>query len=95
MVTTREALETMETDYGMPDPSQASDAYEDLRNATPEERLEAVIWFLRQTVRPAADIEEAIAFLRTGFDLARPGGWERVAPMWLRESQKAKRKDAK
>ena len=65
-----------------------ADTYEDLRNATPEELLEAVEWFLRQSVNSPAQIELASRFLRHGFALARHGGWERVAPLWLRESKK-------
>jgi hypothetical protein len=65
-----------------------TDAYEDLRNATPEELLEAVIWFYRQSSLPPEDVKIAISFMRSGFQLAQPGGWERVAPMWLRESRK-------
>lgn len=68
-----------------------ADAYEDLCKATPEELLEAVIWFLRQrfgTPGHADHQDWAISYLRNGFALARPGGWEQVAPMWLRESQK-------
>lgn len=66
-----------------------ADAYEDLRNATPEQLLSAAIWYYRETVESPAAGERMIAFLRLGFQLAQPGGWERVAPMWLRESQKA------
>ena len=64
------------------------DAYDDLRQATKKELLEAEEWFLRQAARPAVEIEEAIAFLRTGFQLAQPDGWQHVAPWWLRESRK-------
>ena len=65
------------------------DAYEDLHGATPEELLEATIWSLRQSINVSqAEIEDAVFSLRWGFQLARPGGWERVAPMWLRESRK-------
>ena len=73
------------------DPSVQTDAeaYEDPRNATPEELLEAMIWFYRQDgTISAAEAEDTIALLRLGFTLARPGGWERVAPLWLRESRK-------
>lgn len=64
------------------------DAYEDLRNATPEELLEAVEWFARQTIKEPRLLEQMLSFLREGFYLARPGGWERVAPMWLQESKR-------
>jgi len=65
-------------------------SYEDLRNATPEELLEAVIWFIRQSDSAPCDLEQAlVASLRQGFQLAQPDGWQRVAPMWLRESREA------
>ena len=65
------------------------DAYEDLRKATPEELLEAMIWFYQQdTTISAVEAEDTIALLRIGWELARPGGWQRVAPHWLRESRK-------
>lgn len=65
-----------------------ADTHEDLRNATPEQLLEATVWFYRETVESPAAGDRMILFLRLGFQLARPGGWERVAPMWLRESRK-------
>ena len=64
------------------------DAYEDLRQATPEELLEAVAWWYRQSINPPETIEFALSFVRAGFALAQPGGWQHVAPWWLRESQK-------
>lgn len=69
--------------------SQQGDVYENLRNATPEELLEAVSWFWRQSTSVSlAEAEEMIVLLRQGFRLAQPGGWTHVAPHWLRESQK-------
>lgn len=66
-------------------------AYEDLRNATPEELLGAVVWFYRQeSTISAVEAEEVISLLRIGWEIARPGGWKQVAPMWLRESRKVK-----
>lgn len=65
-------------------------AYENLCNATPEELLEATIWSYRQSVNSPDMTELAVMFLRSGFALAQPGGWERVAPHWLRESRKEK-----
>lgn len=70
------------------DDAWQEDAYGDLRNATPEQLLEAATWFLRQSTSPPVEVEVAISYLREGFDLARPGGWERIAPMWLRESRR-------
>lgn len=64
------------------------DAYEDLRNATPKQLLEAAIWFYRETVEAPAAGERMILFLRLGWELAQPGGWMHIAPIWLRESQK-------
>ena len=95
-VTTREMLEAMRVNCGADDlqigvdayKEPGPDAYEDLRNATPEELLEAEIWFLRQAARSTIEIKEAMAFLRTGFALAQPDGWVHVAPCWLRESRK-------
>ena len=65
-----------------------ADAYDDLRNATPEELLEAAAWYYRQAIRPPEAADDAVSFLHIGFILARHGGWERVAPLWLRESRK-------
>ena len=71
-----------------------ADACDDLRNAAPEELLEAVIWFVRQSDSAPCDLERAlVASLRQGFQLARPGGWQHVAPMWLRESRKLRALD--
>ena len=89
----REVYPSVQVDRGIDDPlvgidtckKPGHDAYEDLRSATPEQLLEAEEWFVRQGTDRAGD---AIYFLRLGFQLARPGGWERVAPMWLRESRK-------
>jgi hypothetical protein len=73
-----------------------TDAYEDLRNATPEELLSAVTWFYRQeSTISMAEAEEIVSLLRIGWELARPGGWAHVAPMWLRESKKVAALDAK
>lgn len=71
------------------------DAYDALRNATPEELLEALIWYYRETFESPAASERMILFLRLGFTLAQPGGWEHVAPMWLRESRKLAALDTK
>ena len=101
MVTTREAIKTMEEDYSASSASSnghieiSSDAYEDLRNATPEELLEAVLWFLRQSLNTPNQIELATRFLRHGFALAQPGGGEHVAPWWLRESRRLAALDTK
>lgn len=65
-------------------------AYEDLRNATSEELLEAVIWFICQSIEKPWQLKRALASLRNGFQLAQPDGWQHVAPMWLRESRKEK-----
>lgn len=70
------------------DDAWREDAYEDLRNATPEELLEAVIWFTSQGINDPWQLERTLSSLRRGFALAQPGGWEHVAPMWLRESRK-------
>ena len=69
-----------------------ADACDARRSATPEQLLKAMIWFLLQGAdTPTHGAEDAIYFLRAGFQLAQPGGWERVAPMWLRESRKERR----
>lgn len=78
-----EELEKMITDMIEVPPS--ADAYTDLRTATPEQLLEAAMWFYRES---ADQPDLACHFIELGFLLARPGGWQRVAPMWLRESQK-------
>lgn len=63
---------------------------EDRRNATPEELLEAVVWYFRQDNddAQAKKAEEVIQILRAGFQLAQPGGWVHVAPHWLRKSKR-------
>ena len=99
MVTTREMLETMRTNCcasgtsvqvgnDMIQVPPSADAYTDLRTATPEELLEAMIWSIRQSVAVPELADQTISFLRVGWRLARPGGWMHVAPMWLRESKK-------
>jgi len=65
-----------------------TDVYADLRNATPEELLEAVAWYYRKTVVLPAASEGMLSFVYLGFLLAQPGGWEHVAPWWLRASKK-------
>jgi len=65
-----------------------ADAYDNLRQATPEELLEAVEWSMRQSDNEPWQIQRALTFLHAGFALAQPSGWEQVAPMWLRESRK-------
>lgn len=73
-----------------------ADTYEDLRNATPEELLDATIWFYRQeSTISMAEAEEIVSLLRIGWELACPGGWAHVAPMWLRESRKIAALDVK
>lgn len=72
-----------------------ADAYEDLRNTTPEELLDAEIWFTQQSIKDPWQLKQALSFLRTGFQLAQPGGWEQVAPWWLRESKKLAALDVK
>ena len=64
------------------------DAYEDLRNATPEQLLEAMIWSIRQSVAVPELADQMVSFLRVGWRLARPGGWMNITPMWLRESKR-------
>ena len=54
--------------------------YDGIRGATPEELLEAVVWFYMRGDNPAYTCER---MLRIGFAVAQPGGWEQVAPDWL------------
>ena len=63
--------------------------YDGVRNATPEELLEAVIWGYTQEddYCPAYWCEK---LLRIGFAVAQTDGWEQVAPYWLREAMKEK-----
>lgn len=72
-----------------------TDAYEDLRNATPEELLEAVIWFTSQGVNDLWQLKRTLSSLRRGFALAQPDGWQHVALHWLRESRKIAALDMK
>lgn len=55
-----------------------SDEYRDLKEASPQELLEAAIAAYRQ-FNP-----EAERWMRLGFALAQDTGWEQVAPYWLR-----------
>jgi len=55
-----------------------SDEYRDLKEASPQELLEAAIAAYRQ-FNP-----EAERWMRLGFALAQKTGWEQVAPYWLR-----------
>jgi hypothetical protein len=90
MVTTREMLEAIKEDCTVPGASVkvGTDAYEDLRGATPEELLAAAVWSIRQSAGTKAAVDQLVSYLRAGFQLAQPGGWERIAPWWLRESRK-------
>jgi hypothetical protein len=54
--------------------------YADLKNASPEELLRTVKFFSSWKNMP--DI--FFVGMDMGFALARPGGWEHVAPAWLR-----------
>jgi hypothetical protein len=58
-----------------------SEIYGELKAATPEELLAAV-----QLEWKAAGVmtEDFYRGLKLGFKLASPGGWEAVAPAWLR-----------
>ena len=58
--------------------------YTELETATPEQLLEAAIWFYEQ------NNPEAEKWLRLGFALAQPGGWEHIAPYWLQKSKERK-----
>lgn len=60
----------------------AEDVYGELIEATPEELLEAAIWFYQS--------DHLSKFLRLGFELARPEGWKHIAPYWLKISKEAK-----
>lgn len=53
------------------------DKYSSLREASPEELLEAAIWFYKDK-----DMSYE-ALLRLGFALAQEGGWWYIAPDWL------------
>ena len=55
------------------------DPYAELRQATPEELLEAAIKFYSD-LNPITEI-----YLKMGFALARPDGWMHVAPAWLKK----------
>lgn len=57
--------------------SEEIDKYEQLKNATPAQLLEAAL-----THYTGGD-KEAGRMMRLGFALAQPGGWELVAPAWL------------
>lgn len=56
--------------------------YKPLKEATPEELLDAAIWFWEHT---ADDHSDFVAGMREGFAIAQKDGWEHVAPAWLRE----------
>jgi hypothetical protein len=57
----------------------SSDSYSDLQNAPAEELLEVAIANYKGKGMP-------VEFLvRLGFDLAREGGWEHIAPAWLKQ----------
>lgn len=56
-----------------------NDLYAELKEATPEQLLKAATRFY------AGDNANIAWFLYLGFALARPGGWEYIAPAWLRD----------
>ena len=55
------------------------DSYAELKQASPEELLEATCLYYSEEPNP-----EYVKGMRAGFALARPGGWQYVAPAWLR-----------
>ena len=60
----------------------SEDRYAKLKAATPEQLLEALMWFYSQA---HLDVDNAIFVhaLKLGFAVSQPGGWENVAPSWL------------
>ena len=65
--------------------SKKEDPYKELKEATPEELLEALLFWSRIHVNrsPPGKFDEDT--LRMGFALAQKDGWEHVAPKWLRD----------
>lgn len=55
--------------------------YGELTQATPEELLNAALWFYR-------DYKHGLWLLQLGFKLAR-GEWGHIAPYWLQASKEA------
>ena len=58
---------------------------EDLRTASPKELLEAYAFWAEQALTA-----RELYFLRLGFGLAQPDGWEHIAPAWLRLYRESK-----
>lgn len=57
------------------------EGYEELRNASPEELLEAVCGFYDKQSATG----NFVSGLKIGFKIAGPDGWKEVAPIWLAE----------
>lgn len=55
--------------------------YDNLKQATPMELLEAACWFY-------ADDPEMVRWIKFGFSLSRTDGWKQVAPHWLEQVKK-------
>lgn len=64
------------------DMTKLKDILEDLKTASPEELLEAYIWFYAINTDLPEWWERAV---KAGFALAQPDGWKSVAPAWLEE----------
>ena len=58
---------------------EMNECRDELKSATPEDLLEAAIMFY------ANSNPESERWLRLGFALAQPCGWENIAPAWLRD----------
>jgi hypothetical protein len=54
---------------------------DELKNATPDELLQAAVWFWK------SKNPDPMYMLRLGFALAHKNGWEFIAPYWLRGSK--------
>lgn len=58
-----------------------------LKNTTPEERVEAAIWFFTSKDFPAQAAERTY-FIRLGFKLGQADGWQEIAPDWIQAIRK-------
>ena len=66
--------------------------YDDLKQASPEELLEATIEELKKGTRLTKhERNEFINGLVLGFKIAQEDGWQQVAPAWLRNYRDAKK----
>ena len=69
------------------------DSYEELKNADPEEILEALIYDLKRSYHGIVEPSIVEYLIRRGFMVAQRDGWEAVSPFIFRKYREDKTKN--